>query len=145
MLSPLRTFARDETGAVSADWVVLTAFLVGTALSVLTTVRGGVEFTSVEVANQLRGQPIQSSFADPRCPSGLAGVQRQEAINAAAAGREEIRVSAWLQTNPAIASNTAIEQELSRLRAAVGDEGGGITADGTYLAALQCQAVINGL
>lgn len=37
----------DETGAVTVDWVVLTAATVGMALAMMTLVRGGVE-TSVD-------------------------------------------------------------------------------------------------
>lgn len=34
-------FLRDESGAVTVDWVVLTAALVGLGVAVLTTVSGG--------------------------------------------------------------------------------------------------------
>lgn len=37
----VRGFVRDEAGAVTVDWVVLTAALVGLGVAVLTTVAGG--------------------------------------------------------------------------------------------------------
>jgi Flp pilus assembly pilin Flp len=37
-----KNFARDEDGAVTVDWVVLTAAIVGLGIAVLTTVGGGV-------------------------------------------------------------------------------------------------------
>ncbi|SLN37386.1 hypothetical protein PSA7680_01799 [Pseudoruegeria aquimaris] len=36
-------FAKDESGAVTVDWVVLTAALVGLAIAVLSTVATGVD------------------------------------------------------------------------------------------------------
>ncbi|MEM7641252.1 MAG: hypothetical protein AAF366_01850 [Pseudomonadota bacterium] len=143
MLSAVRTFATDESGAVSADWVVLTAFLVGTGLSVLTTVRGGVTFTSTEVAEQLRGQVIQSSFESDRCPGGLDAVQQRENANAIIAQRDPVQVSAWLDTNTTSLSNDAVEAELNRLRASVGSETG-VQLEGTLLAAMECAMVMRG-
>ncbi|MEM8822416.1 MAG: hypothetical protein AAGF30_02295 [Pseudomonadota bacterium] len=134
----------DESGAVSVDWVVLSAVLVGTGLSVLSTVRGGVSVASVDVAEQLRGQVVQRSFSSDRCQGGVGRVQAQETARAAAAGRDAIRVSSWLEVNAAGQSDAAIVEELDRLRAAVGD-GGGLSMDETLLAALECEAVIRGL
>ncbi|RAP40285.1 hypothetical protein BYZ73_15880 [Rhodovulum viride] len=37
-----KTFAKDESGAVTVDWVVLTAAIVGLGIAVLGTVRSGV-------------------------------------------------------------------------------------------------------
>ncbi|MEM8850343.1 MAG: hypothetical protein AAGE03_09940 [Pseudomonadota bacterium] len=142
-MSAARSFVTDESGAVSADWVVLTAFLVGTGLSVLSTVRGGVSFTSTEVAEQLRGQVIQSSFGSDRCPGGLDALQQRENANAITAQREPVRVDAWLQTNTAGLSNDAVEAELDRLRAAVGSTPG-VQLEGTLLAAMECAMVMRG-
>jgi len=36
-----KTFARDESGAVTVDWVVLTAAIVGLGLAVISSVRTG--------------------------------------------------------------------------------------------------------
>ncbi len=37
----VKTFKRDEDGAVTVDWVVLTAAIVGLGIAVLTSVSGG--------------------------------------------------------------------------------------------------------
>ncbi len=36
-------FANDESGAVTVDWVVLTAAIVGIAIAVITLISGGIE------------------------------------------------------------------------------------------------------
>ncbi|WP_409977130.1 Flp family type IVb pilin, partial [Pseudoruegeria sp. SHC-113] len=38
-----KNFAKDESGAVTVDWVVLTAALVGLGIAVLSTVATGVD------------------------------------------------------------------------------------------------------
>jgi Flp pilus assembly pilin Flp len=39
----LKTFRSDESGAVTVDWVVLTAAIVGLGIVVMTTVGGGID------------------------------------------------------------------------------------------------------
>jgi Flp pilus assembly pilin Flp len=39
----IKTFAKSESGAVTVDWVVLTAAIVGLGLAVMAVVSGGVE------------------------------------------------------------------------------------------------------
>ena len=56
-------FLADETGAVTVDWVVLTAALVGLGLAVLTLVSRGAEHQSDEIATTLRADDIiRTSF-----------------------------------------------------------------------------------
>ncbi|MCX7301984.1 MAG: hypothetical protein NTX73_16695 [Rhodobacterales bacterium] len=43
MLNFIKNFRADEDGAVTVDWVVLTAAIVGLGIAVLTTVSGGAE------------------------------------------------------------------------------------------------------
>jgi Flp pilus assembly pilin Flp len=43
MLNTIRTFSADESGAVTVDWVVLTAALVGLGLAVMGVISGGIE------------------------------------------------------------------------------------------------------
>jgi Flp pilus assembly pilin Flp len=43
MISALKNFTSDEAGAVTVDWVVLTAAIVGLGMVVMTTVGGGVQ------------------------------------------------------------------------------------------------------
>ncbi|SFP06205.1 Flp family type IVb pilin [Tranquillimonas alkanivorans] len=38
----IKTFRNDEDGAVTVDWVVLTAAIVGLGIAVITAVSGGV-------------------------------------------------------------------------------------------------------
>ncbi len=42
LLNLFKTFKKDESGAVTVDWVVLTAAIVGLGMVVMTTVGGGV-------------------------------------------------------------------------------------------------------
>tara|TARA_R110000868_G_scaffold378274_1_gene643717 strand:+ start:119 stop:316 length:198 start_codon:yes stop_codon:yes gene_type:complete len=42
MINLFKNFARDEDGAVTVDWVVLTAAIVGLGMVVMTTVGGGI-------------------------------------------------------------------------------------------------------
>jgi Flp pilus assembly pilin Flp len=56
LLNILKTFRNDESGAVTVDWVVLTAAIVGLGLVVMTTVAGGMKTAasniSADVANK---------------------------------------------------------------------------------------------
>ncbi len=49
----LRCFAKDECGAVTVDWVVLTAAIVGIAIAVISTIERGVNATATEISNAL--------------------------------------------------------------------------------------------
>lgn len=49
-------FLNDESGAVTVDWVVLTAAIVGLGAVVMTTVGGGVEDMSSNLAGSLSAQ-----------------------------------------------------------------------------------------
>lgn len=55
-------FTHSENGAVTVDWVVLTAGLVGLGLAVMSVVSTGVQDTSGDIESQLTGQQISSSF-----------------------------------------------------------------------------------
>ena len=39
----IKNFAADESGAVTVDWVVLTAAIVGLGIAVIASVRGGTD------------------------------------------------------------------------------------------------------
>ena len=41
-LDTFKSFANDEAGAVTVDWVVLTAAIVGLGIVVMTSVGGGI-------------------------------------------------------------------------------------------------------
>jgi len=49
----LKTFKNDESGAVTVDWVVLTAAIVGLGLVVMTSVSGGIEDVTTSITTDL--------------------------------------------------------------------------------------------
>lgn len=53
-----KTFKNDESGAVTVDWVVLTAAIVGLAIAVLAAVGGGTTALSDKISSQLENQTI---------------------------------------------------------------------------------------
>ena len=53
-----RNFKRDEDGAVTVDWVVLTAAIVGLGIAVLTSVSGGTTGLADQISSNLAGQTI---------------------------------------------------------------------------------------
>ena len=64
MLTNFKNFAASESGAVTVDWVVLTAALVGLGLAVMAVVSGGVENLSGDIAQELADtDPASSPFA----------------------------------------------------------------------------------
>jgi Flp pilus assembly pilin Flp len=52
-LATLKSFAASESGAVTVDWVVLTAALVGLGLAVMAVVSGGIENLSTDINTSL--------------------------------------------------------------------------------------------
>ena len=54
----IKTFRNDEDGAVTVDWVVLTAAIVGLGIAVLASVSGGVKDLSGDIENNLKAQTI---------------------------------------------------------------------------------------
>ncbi|MEM9432754.1 MAG: pilus assembly protein [Pseudomonadota bacterium] len=58
----LKSFYASEDGAVTVDWVVLTAFLIGFALAVLGAISSGTEDLTGDVETQMRSEIIQTSF-----------------------------------------------------------------------------------
>ena len=57
----LRTFLYSESGAVTVDWVVLTAALVGLGLATMGVVSTGVQDTSGDISGQLQADDIIST------------------------------------------------------------------------------------
>jgi len=53
MTNLIKNFAKSESGAVTVDWVVLTAALVGLGLAVMAVVSGGVEDLSGNISTAL--------------------------------------------------------------------------------------------
>ena len=53
-------FFKDESGAVTVDWVVLTAAIVGLGIAVLTSVSGGTTTLAGTISSELSGTTILS-------------------------------------------------------------------------------------
>jgi Flp pilus assembly pilin Flp len=62
MTAIIKNFAKSESGAVTVDWVVLTAAIVGLGLAVMAVVSSGVENLSGEINTQLQTQNISTTF-----------------------------------------------------------------------------------
>ncbi|MGJ8586035.1 MAG: Flp family type IVb pilin [Marinosulfonomonas sp.] len=58
LLNIAKNFARDEDGAVTVDWVVLTAAIVGLGIAVLTSVSGGTTSLADKISSNLANQTI---------------------------------------------------------------------------------------
>jgi Flp pilus assembly pilin Flp len=48
-----RKFRNDEEGAVTVDWVVLTAAIVGMGVAVMTTVKNGTDSVATKISQGL--------------------------------------------------------------------------------------------
>jgi Flp pilus assembly pilin Flp len=63
MTATLRVFLASDDGAVSVDWVVLTAAVVGMALAVVTLVSPGFENLGVDMRNEMANtRPLTEPF-----------------------------------------------------------------------------------
>jgi len=66
-------FKNNESGAVTVDWVVLTAAIVGIALAVITLISGGVQDASEGINGELETAGTFSGIFDTASPYGLDG------------------------------------------------------------------------
>jgi hypothetical protein len=57
-----KKFGNDQDGAVTVDWVVLTAAVVGLGIAALAAVRGGTGALTTKISAQLESQTIQTTF-----------------------------------------------------------------------------------
>ena len=55
-----QNFKRDEDGAVTVDWVVLTAAIVGLGIAVLISVSGGTTSLADKISSELAGTTIST-------------------------------------------------------------------------------------
>ncbi|WP_172296461.1 Flp family type IVb pilin [Pseudoruegeria sp. HB172150] len=58
----IKRFERDEDGAVTVDWVVLTAAIVGLGIAVLTTVGGATADYSETIGSVLSEQGVKTTY-----------------------------------------------------------------------------------
>ncbi|MGM9401975.1 Flp family type IVb pilin [Aliiroseovarius sp. KMU-71] len=56
----IETFKADEDGAVTVDWVVLTAAVVGLGMAVLTSVSGGTTSLADKISSSLSAMSVMS-------------------------------------------------------------------------------------
>ncbi len=64
-----KTFSADESGAVTVDWVVLTAAIVGLGIAVYGVVSGGIQNLSQQIDTQLELDHIDTAFGTPAAQS----------------------------------------------------------------------------
>ena len=62
LINLMKTFQNDEDGAVTVDWVVLTAAIVGLGIAVLTTVGGATSDYADAVGSHLDSQSVKTSY-----------------------------------------------------------------------------------
>jgi Flp pilus assembly pilin Flp len=61
----IKNFANSESGAVTVDWVVLTAAIVGLGLAVMAVVSGGIEELSNNIGQSLADtDPLEDPFVN---------------------------------------------------------------------------------
>jgi Flp pilus assembly pilin Flp len=62
MLDFIKTFRSDEDGAVTVDWVVLTAAIVGLGIAVLASVRSGATTMGNNIKTELQTSVPKITF-----------------------------------------------------------------------------------
>ena len=62
IIAKIKNFFADEDGAVTVDWVVLTAALVGLGIAVLAAVETGLDDLSNDIASELQKDIIDTTF-----------------------------------------------------------------------------------
>jgi Flp pilus assembly pilin Flp len=55
-----RRFVKDESGAVTVDWVVLTAAIVGLATAIILLVQGGATDLATDISGALAGLTVNT-------------------------------------------------------------------------------------
>ncbi len=62
MIKNFIKFVKSEDGAVTVDWVVLTAVIVGLAGAVVVTIQGGTETAGTAVSTELSDIDVDAGF-----------------------------------------------------------------------------------
>ena len=60
-------FLKDESGAVTVDWVVLTAAIVGLGIAVLTSVSGGTTVLADSISSHMASQDLCTDSTSSFC------------------------------------------------------------------------------
>ncbi len=61
MLNFIKNFANDESGAVTVDWVVLTAAIIGLGVAVMTSVGTGAKSLADTTSSALAGTAVSTA------------------------------------------------------------------------------------
>ena len=64
MIKFFKNFRKDEDGAVTVDWVVLTAAVVGLGVAGVATVQGGVDTLAGTIETQVGAKTVDNGNAD---------------------------------------------------------------------------------
>ncbi len=62
MLNTIKNFAANESGAVTVDWVVLTAAVVGLGLAVLSLIKGKTETLTNKIGSAMDSMSVDTNF-----------------------------------------------------------------------------------
>ena len=62
IINLIASFRNDEDGAVTVDWVVLTAAVVGLGVAVLSSVTTGTKGVTDNISNHLSSTTIKKTF-----------------------------------------------------------------------------------
>jgi Flp pilus assembly pilin Flp len=61
MMNFIKNFRNDEDGAVTVDWVVLTAAVVGLAVAAYSSIKSGASTLTTETSQYLIDQDVQGA------------------------------------------------------------------------------------
>ena len=59
MINFIKNFRKDEDGAVTVDWVVLTAAIVGLGVAAVSTVEGGVDSLASSISSGITDETVR--------------------------------------------------------------------------------------
>ena len=59
MINFIKNFRNDEDGAVTVDWVVLTAAIVGLGVAAVSTVEGGVDSLASSISSGITDETVR--------------------------------------------------------------------------------------
>ncbi|WP_457646805.1 hypothetical protein [Profundibacter sp.] len=62
MLNTIKNFAANESGAVTVDWVVLTAAVVGLGLAVLSLIKGKTKTLTNKIGSAMDSMTVSTNF-----------------------------------------------------------------------------------
>lgn len=123
MHKSLNTFAKDESGAISVDWVVLSAAAVAMSIAATDVVRGGLRILTSDLEEQLRTQQISDAFVnfqsnhfDALYDAGLITEEQAEDLYEIAAEMTNAEILTALEDGiDKMVNETITEEELSAL------------------------------